>query len=224
MRSVPCFVIAATLLVVGVPARAHADPIVLTNGFVGQSSGNDLPGFTVSGSGSSFTGVLGVAGVVCCVFGPGDVVRLDWSFPVTALPFQTATQTVDGTAFHDTFLRGQMTFTAVPFVAPAIAGSDQFSFTTPFTMTGQISGFTGSLAEPFQVFSVPVAGSGSATVGGHTADNGALFVGTFLGFDLQDPAPTPEPATLILVGAALAGGLGAAARRRRSAAPNASRT
>ena len=215
MRSLPYFVIAATLLVVGVPAHAHADPIVLTAGFVGQSSGNDLPGFTVRGSNSSFTGVLGIAGVVCCVFSPGDVVKLTGFFPITALPFQTSTQLVDGTAFHDTFLRGQMTFTAAPFVAPAVAaGSDQFSFTTSFTMTGQISGFTGSLADPLEVFSVPVAGTGSAIVGGHTANNGSLFVGTFLGFNLQDPAPTPEPATLLMVGAALAGGLGATARRR----------
>jgi hypothetical protein len=180
----------------------------------------------VSSDDSSFTGVLGISGVVCCVFSPGDVVRLGWFFPITSLPFQPTTQIVNGTAFPSTVLRGEMTFTAAPFVAPPIAAaSDRFSFTTSFTMTGEISGFQGSLGDPLrQVFSVPVTGTGTATVSGSVANNGSLFVGTFLGFDLQDPAPTPEPATLVLVGAALAGGLGAAARRQRAAARTASRT
>ena len=224
-RCLPYFVIAATLVSVGIPARAHADPIVLTDGFVGQSSGSDLPGFTVSGSGSSFRGVLGISGVVCCVFGPGDVVRLGAFFPITSIPGQPSTQIVNGTAFPTTFLRGQMTFSAAPFVAPPIAaGTDAFSFMTSFTMTGQIAGFEGGPGTPFEAFNVPVAGTGSATVSGRVVNNGSLFIGTFLGFDLQPPAPTPEPATLVLVGAALAGGLGAAARRRRSAARHTSRT
>ena len=228
IRSLAYFVIAATLVVVGVPARAHADPVVLTEGFVGMVDGQDLPGFMVSGSGSSFSGVLGVSGVICCGFGPGDVVKVSWSFPITALPFQPSTQIVDGTAFANTFLGGDMHFIAAPFVAPPVAAaSGEFSFHTSFTMTGEITGFQGSIRDPLQVFSVPVAGTGSATVSGRVVNNGSLFLGTFLGFNLQDPAPaapTPEPATLVMVGAALAGGLGAAARRRRAAARQESRT
>jgi hypothetical protein len=97
--------VAAALAIVGVPGRANADPIVLTGGIIAESSGNDLPGFTVTGSDSFFTGVLGISGTVCCGFSPGDVVTLNAFFPIVALPFQTSTQIVDGTPYANTLLR-----------------------------------------------------------------------------------------------------------------------
>src|SRR5256714_1860363 len=89
-------VIGAALTILSVPVRANADPIILTGGSVSQTSGNDLPGFAVSGSNSLFTGVLGISGVVCCVFSPGDLVRLNFFAPITALPFQPSSQIVSG--------------------------------------------------------------------------------------------------------------------------------
>jgi hypothetical protein len=217
-------VIGTALTILSVPARANADPIILTGGSVSQTSGNDLPGFTVSGSNSVFSGVLGISGVVCCVFSPGDLVRLNFFAPITALPFQPSTQIVNGAVYPDTFLRGDFRFTAAPFVAPpAVAGSESFSFTTSFDMAGNVSGSTALLDNSTDVFSVPIAGSGNATVSG-SVDANSRFIGTSLAFEFHDSAPTPEPATLILAATVLLGGLAGATRPRRSSFNAAPRT
>lgn len=49
------------------------------------------------------------------------------------------TEIINGIAFQ-AFLSGSFQVTAQPFVAPPQNGQSQFSFTTPFTMDGQISG------------------------------------------------------------------------------------
>jgi len=209
-------VLGAALTILSIPARGNADPIILTGGGINQTDGVDLPGFTVTGSNSVFTGILGISGVVCCVFSPGDRVNLSFGAQTTVFPFQPTTQVVRGTVFPDTFLVGEFRFAAVPFVAPpAVAGSESFSLATSFTMTGHMSGFTGSLDNPTEVFSVPLAGSGTATVTG-SVDTTSRFIGTSLGFQFHDSAPTPEPATLALTATVVVGGLATTARRRRS--------
>jgi hypothetical protein len=209
-------IVATTLAIVGVPHRANADPIVVTGGSIIQTFGIDLPGFTVTGTDSRFTGVLAIGGERCCGFSPGDLVDVSRSFPVSPLPVQSSTQIAGGTAYPDAYLRGSFTFTAVPFVAPPITGdSDSFLLTTSFDMTGQLSGFTGPQASPSLLFSVPIAGSGIATVSG-SVPGGQFYVGNSIAFQFQDPnaSPTPEPATVVLVGTAILGVFAAAARRR----------
>lgn len=104
--------------------------------------------------------------------------------------------------------------TALPFQpsTPIVAGT---AFPSTF-LGGEMRCTAAPFVAPPILPASGVAGTG-ATVSGRVVNNGSLFIATFLGFNLQNPAPTPEPATLVLVGAALAGGLGAAAPRRRSA-------
>jgi len=101
-------------------------------------------------------------------------------------------------------------------VAPPQNGQSQFSFTTPFTMQGHIDGTADSMRQ-VPLFSVQVTGSGVETVSGRTFPGGVpadylaqSFVAAF-----QAPASTPEPATIVLLAAGIAGWWMRSCRGRR---------
>jgi hypothetical protein len=215
-------VIAVAMAVLAIAHRTDADPIVVTGGTIVQSFGIDLPGFTVTGVDSRFTGVLSIGGERCCDFDPGDVVRLNKEFSVSDLPFQPTTQVVNGTAYPNAFLRGTFALSAEPFVAPPIdTGDGTFSFATPFDMTGLLSGYSGSLAHPSLLFSEAITGTGVAFVSG-IAPNGQFYLGNTVAFQFGPAAPTPEPTTIVLLSTALVATFGAAAQRRRRRAEQSS--
>jgi hypothetical protein len=194
---------------------AAAEPIVITGGFVGMLNGYDLPGFDLTGVNSEFTGIMPIGGVVCCAFSRGETVTLHAGFPLSSLAFEPTKQVVDGTTYHS-FVSGSLTITSVPFVAPSPNGSAPFSFSTPFTMIGQISGyanFGGSDNPP--LFTVPLVGAGTATVSGNTRSSAPTYIGQSLAFQFEaaTPSPTPEPASMLLVGSGVAA-LATVKRRR----------
>jgi len=184
------------------PSPAAADPIVITGGSLAVFSQIDLPTFrlctrpdcsVVTSADSVFQGVLGTnaqelfnAGQLVTPFGAGGAIT-----PSTGL----LTEVVNGTTYQ-AILTGSLIGTAAPFVAPPPSGPS-FSITTPYTMQGHISGF----ADPFQrvaLFSVDVTGSGTETISGQTFGSGVpadYFAREYLAVF----APTPEPATVLLL-------------------------
>jgi hypothetical protein len=192
---------------VGVPRLAAADPVVITGGSLSVSIQSDLPGFMLctrpdcSSAGTVFQGAL--AANAGQAFNAGDVVTpMGPSGPISLAG--PVTQIINGVALQ-AFLSGSFTVTAAPFVAPPQNGQSQFSFTTPFTMQGYIDGTADSMRQ-VPLFSVQVTGSGVETVSGRTLAGGApdYFAQSFVAA-FQAPASTPEPATMVLLGAGLAG-------------------
>jgi hypothetical protein len=211
------FVLVAILTLVAA-RQAVADPIMITTGTVGEFNGIDLPGFTVGSSSSRLQGILLISGGLCCVFDPGDIVNVSRGFPVDTLAMTTGPQIVNGTTYHNVFLRGGLMLTAVPFVAPPLSATSDFTFTTPFHMSGLLTGFdrdpSGAL-----LFSVPVVGSGTVSVIGWARPGEPNYVGQGAFFQFQEPSPTPEPASLALLACGATGVFGASIRRRLRGVP-----
>jgi hypothetical protein len=217
-RSVATVAILLVALISAAPA-VQADPVVITGGVIAQVNGQDLPGFHLSGSNSDFNGILPIGGVPCCFFNAGDTVTLNFGFPLNSLPMQPQTQVVNGIVYPNVFVSGGISFTTAPFVAPPPAGNG-FSFNTTFTAQGTISGYAKFQSSDAPLFSVPLVGSGIATVSGAAHSFDPNYVGQNVSYQFQaNAAATPEPASLLLLGSGAAAVAFAARRRRHDCSP-----
>jgi len=204
---------AALMMVALTAAPVAADPITITAGTIGVVNGLDLPGFTLTGEGALFNGIVVVGGEICCSFAAGDLFALQRTFPLGTLPLQPTTQIVDGTRYPFAFIGGELMFSTAPVTVQHPSGLF-FSFTTPFTATGEIAGFADA-GHTIPLFTADVTGTGTATVSGRGIGDDSL-IGTALSFAFapSSPAATPEPASAVLMGTGLVG-LAAYRRIRR---------
>jgi hypothetical protein len=199
----------------GVAPHAFGDPIVITRGTVGLASplsGLDPPfGFELFGNDTDIVVETFAVGAVGATAGA----RVDLSTTVTPWQFinHPLAELVNGEQF-DVFLSGALNFNATPFIAPAtISGS----FSTPFTLSGVLLGFSNRDLAGVPLFTADLTGRGTASlVGLRDTGAGFLAVGTEFTFSAAPVSPTPEPATLGLLVGALA--FGALSLRRRAAA------
>jgi hypothetical protein len=204
-RETPWLVAVASVIAIGIATPTEAGPIVISGGTVAIVNGIDLPAFALTGPGTELHGILPIGGTICCVLNAGDLATLDRTFPLSTLPGQPNAEMVNGTSYPLAYITGTLAFTTVPFTVPSSSGG--FAFSTPFTATGQLSGFADA-ARSIPLFTVDLIGSGTATAGGRTLPD-ATFLGESLSFtfapETQSPSPTPEPASALLFATGMAG-------------------
>jgi len=213
-------VIRALLIVVALPLPLRADPITVTSGNVQVETSLLLA--RISLAGDRFAVSTGAEDFFsdlrfCVPCEPNAPVNLGASWRPTSINGGTAT--VNGVRFPELFFGPGSSGT---FTTPSVTltGSAPTTVTVPFTFKGTITGFASQeLNDP--VFTASLVGSGTARARfvPIVDSSGPLFNAVDLpGTDFQleytfsRVSATPEPGTLLLIGA---GALVLEARRRR---------
>lgn len=187
---------------------AQADPIVITGGLVDAKAS----GFLISGPDTLLSGTTFPANATWVFLG-GQLVNIGRDFAVGISSATPVTQIVNGTTYN-AVLGGILRFSATTFTAPPPL-EEHFSLSTPFQMSGQLSGFLHTPGQGTPLFSIALTGRGFTTVSGRVNTSSTLYVGDTLQYRFTDEAPVPEPASILLVATGVAGLYGMRNRRRR---------
>lgn len=198
------------------PSAASADPVTITTGTIVYSrSGTGT--FSISGSGFNSTGLTPTLNSFVSLLANGSIpaggtLQTGGSADTQDGDiFVLSPVTVNGTAFSPPSVLLQLGFSSQSFVAPAQLSSG-FVVVAPFTLTlGFIEGYPGViLGDGVPLFSALLTGSGTTTLTYTLSPNGLyqlqsqtfVFGQTVSGVSVQ---AVPEPASLLLFGAGLAG-------------------
>jgi hypothetical protein len=206
-------------------SSAAADAIVITSGGGAVYWDGDLGGFQLIGSGTRIGFDHHGSGTTGFHSGTATTIH-DGVSPYTTF---ARSATVNGTFYPTVYLFGGLDLLGAPFVPPAAPMNTFVTFSTPFTMTGNLFGCSGNTAtmgtcgSSTMLFSQSFTGSGTVTTTQRAIDDpngGSFYFGrnadNFVFAD-PGPSPTPEPATLLL----MATGLAVGARRLRARTPRA---
>jgi hypothetical protein len=180
------------LLALLTSAPVSAQTVTITSGAANPWWDGSLSGLQLVGAGTNLVGEF-FSGPVAFSFTPGTRADLNGSLglgPNTSNhPFQ---ETVNGTTYPSVWITAQLTFTTQPMLIPSAPEGTVTTFSTPFTVTGQFSGYADrGLTQ--QVFSVSIEGSGVASSLGMVMRSGS-WIGMRSGaqsYRFTGPLPSP---------------------------------
>ena len=203
----------AVLTLLFVPARAHAEPIVISGGFLTSTGLSSVGRFDLTGAGFRVVGSTDIGFVspsLCFPCDAGEVVELS-AFLSGDLELD-APMTIGGSSFSNP-AGAVFKFTGPAIVMPGDPAD--FTVTRPFTFSGSLQG----LDETGQhtVFTHLLAGRGTLTASFRSIpvfEDVRAFDFVSIRYDFASTDPVPEACTLLLVGTGL-GGIAARVRRLR---------
>jgi hypothetical protein len=208
------------LVLIGVAApRAQAEPIRLVTGgqTVAQMNGGSFnltgDGFSLAGAAEGFVSTT----FECTPCAPSDRITLSLSSFTSGHFLDGLPGEFAGVTYPATYLFGTFTFTSSDFNSGVMSPTR----TAPFTFRGELFNY----ASPSEgelggtpLFFAELAGSGTATAHFAGPVEGLWFAQDITYQFTAPPSPTPEPASLLLCGSAVAWLVGRRGCRRRLAA------
>jgi hypothetical protein len=211
----------AVAVLLALSPRAHADAFTVTAGSISIADRTHGASFTLTGDDFSLGGRVPQFVWNSCSPCPSTAPAISIQGPLSDIRFGEAPGRWDGVDYPMIVLTGVMNVHAAPFAGAMLLEST--TVTLPFDFSATMRGFRSVQDEintppGGQLFFAEFSGTGTATVR-FTAEPPSPnfpplfdFASAVFTFSAAETSPTPEPATLLLVGA---GAMSAFFHRRR---------